>query len=453
MNAISAYVNFKENLSRNIPYYSLLAAQLSGGAEVSATCEHACLSAQSGSSVISRVCEGYQFDIVFSGRLLNKEELYGRLTDSGYHVSRDADGELALFAYIHFGEKSPSLLSGSFSYIIYDSMRRQIFAAVDPYSALPLYWWGGEESYVLSSALGGILSCEKIPAEISLDGVSQLLIPKQHKIGDIFENITRLAPGHFLKLTASGVLKKAYTLPEKTPDEALTDNCGSSCGVIFMGMDGEDLFEAVAEAEEASSRRVSVYTYFPIKVKHSPRIYRLSLDAGSLLSGLEASVTACALPVLSAVDYLLQGILKCADGRSDTLFAVSPDYGEISGLTFPDIGMLHPRVFESVTEGTGIPINTLSLIGYSYGSNIHMPQKSSAYKDYADFSGIRPHLRRILLEIISKDYAPVLAFFRRSALLSLCEGVFKLPLEAECALIAYIIKLNIWFTKYRPRII
>ena len=67
---------------------------------------------------------------------------------------------------------------------------------------------------------------------------------------------------------------------------------------------------------------------------------------------------------------------------------------------------------------------------------------------------LKTTLRRILLDILSKEHAPLFAFFNRSELLRLCEGGFYFDeKESETELIAYLIKLNMWFEIFSPKIV
>ena len=68
MRGISCLLSFKNNLSKNIPYYDLLIRQINGASSGSSPnepwiCEKAVLFADSDGSIITKICEGYQFTI------------------------------------------------------------------------------------------------------------------------------------------------------------------------------------------------------------------------------------------------------------------------------------------------------------------------------------------------------------------------------------------------------
>ena len=69
MNGISCFVNFKENLSKNVPYYKLLISQICEDHKDIWISEDVALGACPKSSIVTKICEGYQFTIAFFGTL------------------------------------------------------------------------------------------------------------------------------------------------------------------------------------------------------------------------------------------------------------------------------------------------------------------------------------------------------------------------------------------------
>ena len=120
MRGISCLLNFKESLTKNPPYYELLARQIcmpeqENSSHSPCILEHTAFCTDSDSSIISRVCEGYQFTVAFSGKLSSWDYQKDELSACGYHFLVHNDAELALLSYIHFGENCADKLSGNFS--------------------------------------------------------------------------------------------------------------------------------------------------------------------------------------------------------------------------------------------------------------------------------------------------------------------------------------------------
>lgn len=470
MSMISCIVNFKENLSKNVPYCNLLLRQINdAGVSHQDTdtrvCEHAALCTSQGGGIVSKICEGYQFVIVFSGTLLDTDAVRQELDGFGYRFTDESDAELALFCYIHFGEKSPLKLFGSFSYIIYDSMRRQVFATADSSASIPLFYASVGDTTVISSHIGGILAHPEARAEISPSGISELLGVPRKISGGIFEGIHMLPSAHILKITDSSLIEKSHVVhsnPKAVPYAASPH--AENVSMVFSGTDADNrLLTVLAEDRAKNSRRITVYSvdFFEPFKEYCVRWQKIPLDKEAVLYGLEKSVIACGIPTLSSSDFLLPIIFKHLCSKDETVFAALTDYGD-KCRNYPALliknDAFHPAVARSVVlpeSEDKIILNSPRLIAQSFGISLSTPVFDSVSAEISMPAAMKTSLRHILLEIISKDSSPILAFFRRPALLRLCEGNFDFSGTelSECELISYIIKLNIWLEQYCPTLI
>lgn len=476
MSMISCIVNFKENLNKNVPYCNLLLGQINdAGVPRQSTdtriCEHAALCISQGGDTVSKICEGYQFVIVFSGILWDTDAVRQELDDFGYRFTDGSDAELALFCYIHFGEKSPLKLFGSFSYIIYDSMRRQVFAAADSSASVPLFYASVGNTTVISSHIGGILAHPEARAEISPVGISELLGVPRKISGGIFEGIHMLPPAHILKITTSAAFEKSYAaqskpcvVPSASPELYAALPHAENVSMIFSGTDADKrLLTLLAENQAKNSRRITVYSvdFSELFKEYCVRWQKIPLDKEAVLYGLEKAVGSCGIPTLSPSDFLLPIIFRHLCSKDEAVFAALTDAGDncrnylqllIKNAAF------HPAVARSVVlpePEHEIILNSSRLIAQSFGISLSTPILGSVSTENSMPAAMKTSLRHILLEIISKDSSPILAFFRRPALLRLCEGNFDLS-DAELSegeLISYIIKLNIWLEQYHPTLI
>lgn len=475
MSMISCIVNFKENLSKSVPYCNLLLGQINGAkSPLQSTdakiCEHAALCISQKGSAVSKICEGYQFVIVFSGILSDTDALRQELDGFGYRFTDGSDAELALFCYIHFGEKSPFKLSGSFSYIIYDSMRRQVFAAVDPLASIPLFYASIGNTTVISSHIDGILTHPEARAEISQIGISELISVPRKISGGIFEGIHMLPPSHILKITGSATLAKSYmqnnpgAAPSTSPEAYDASPHTENVSMIFSGTDADkQLLASLAESQAKNNCRITVYSgeFSELFKEYCVRWQKIPLDKESVLSGLEKTVNACGIPTLSSSDFLLPIIFRHFCDKNETVFAAFPNTCDKCRNYLPLLiknEVFHPAVSRSVVSNEPeheIILNSPRLIAQSFGISLKTPVSGSDSAIVPAPAAMKTSLRRILLEIISKDSSPILAFFRRPALLRLCEGNFDFSGSglSECELISYIIKLNIWLEQYCPTLI
>ncbi len=464
MSVISSVINFEENLSKNLPYCNLLLEKMTGNSRSVKVCEHAAMASLNENMVISRICEGYQFVIAFSGELFNTSPLFEKLSSFGYRFCDQSDAELALFCYIHFGEESPGLLSGNFSYIIYDSMRRQSFAAVDNMASMPLFYTENSAGAVTSSKISSLLSYPGFSAKTTTCGISELLCASGNTTGNVFDKIYAIPPAHSLKITAGGITKKKYSpvsnslSPEEIVEQALL-KCPSKVSVIYTGTEQDrQLLRLLAKR---CSTRITVYSrdFYDIFKEFSVKWQRVPLCEESIFSSLEHIVEMCGIPPLSCDDFVLLNALRRLCDKNELIFtsfsANCENRSYLKILLENDV--LHPALKETLApenSAPGFALNTPQILADGYGIRLSSPfLRQGGALAATDLA--KTQLRHILLSIISRDTSPILAFFKSGALLRLCEGGFDFPDAdlSEAELISYIIKLNIWFEKFRPIIL
>lgn len=472
MNIISYIINFKENL--NIPRCTQLLTQMSDAAEAHASSiridEHTA-AACSDPSVppVSKVCEGYQFSIVFNGELTDTEELKKELSRFGYGFLTDSDAELALNCYIHFGTHCTEKLGGSYSFIIHDSMRRQIFAATDFFASEPLFYCRTENEIIISSGIRALLSYPGITAKVSSSALKELLSVPTHCTGNIFDGINRLPPSHYLIIKGENISEHEYSLPtdRRTADDIIYSRIPKHAGILYCGSAADNLL-----------------IHPESKISHVYPLWHSSFSAHDLNYGLKASVDAHALPLLSDNDFLIPNALKNAD--TPVIISAHPFSDTATAQSNFAHVLIKNNAFHKAVSDTldfqnclTIPHSFLSaapVMCAKAGFKPIMPclshgvYEQSAYIPYlhfkpdADMPEIRRYrteaeqkilqiAKRELLSVISTPDSPVNAFFNRPALLRLCAGKFDFPDISELTLITYILKLNIWFLNYRPMLI
>ena len=78
--------------------------------------------------------------IVFNGEIYNYRHLRGVLQGRGHRFRTASDTEVILNAYEEYGADCVDKLEGMFAFVIYDSRRREIFAARDRIGEKPLFY-------------------------------------------------------------------------------------------------------------------------------------------------------------------------------------------------------------------------------------------------------------------------------------------------------------------------
>lgn len=464
MRGISCLVNFKNNISKNIPYYDLLIRQIGGTQSGNSPwiCEQAILFSE---CTLSKICEGYQFTIAFLGSLSNGDKLKNELSTFGYHFLTDKDAEIALSCYIHFGEKCGEKLDGEFSFVIYDAMRRQVFALTDSDCSSPVFYAKIGDEYVLATSAKGIFAHPDISKKISAQKLLGLLSCENRIPECIIDDVYTLPAGSFLKISKDGIKKDSYTHSVGSPQDDFPSPIKS--GVVLSGTCLDvAILEKLAPVSQKEHTRTSIYAekFSDDFGQFSTKNQHLLVDDGTVLWALETAIASCGFPFMSSYDFLLPMALKRAKGNDETLFFAFPDrYLQKRNYvaTLIKNGAFYGPIEEnmkSYTPNGDILLPYPSMIADFFDVSIKTPNLESIYNEEtlspAVSQRVKTALRHILLDIISKEHSPIIAFFKRSALLRLCEGGFTFgEAESESPLIAYLIKLNMWFEMNQTRII
>ena len=139
-----------------------------------------------------------RFTIIFNGEIFN----FIKLKESHFPGKNDwhshSDTEVLLHLFIKLKEKCLPLLSGFFALAIHDKVSDELFLARDRYGKKPLQIYKNEDFFAFASELKALLEYE-IPRKLNHTSLFQFLqlnyIPQPQSI---FENISKLQPGHFM---------------------------------------------------------------------------------------------------------------------------------------------------------------------------------------------------------------------------------------------------------------
>ena len=96
-----------------------------------------------------------RFLIVFNGEIYNYLELREELS-SFYKFKTKCDTEVLLAAFIKWGSGCLNRLVGMFSFAIWDSQTKSLFAARDRYGVKPFHYSISEDKFIFSSEMLGI---------------------------------------------------------------------------------------------------------------------------------------------------------------------------------------------------------------------------------------------------------------------------------------------------------
>jgi asparagine synthase (glutamine-hydrolysing) len=141
-----------------------------------------------------------RYTIIFNGEFFNFKEHRKFVVDKGYALKSTSDTEVLLYLYIIEGEKCLQRLNGFFALAVYDKQEQTVFIARDRMGVKPLLMYADDDRLLFASEMKALLSMG-IPKELDMVSLYTYLqlnyIPGPHSI---FKNVSKLEPGHFLKL-------------------------------------------------------------------------------------------------------------------------------------------------------------------------------------------------------------------------------------------------------------
>ncbi len=155
--------------------------------------------------------ESRRYCLVMDGRVDNREELASALAPAGLRLRDDTDAEIALKAYIAFGEDCPGRIIGDFALVIYDARERRLFCARDAIGVKPFYYWTDGRTFLCASELQQLFQhpdVKKVPNE---GMVAEYLSAQITSLEEtLYAGIMRLAPAHVMIVTDRGVVRRRY---------------------------------------------------------------------------------------------------------------------------------------------------------------------------------------------------------------------------------------------------
>lgn len=151
---------------------------------------------------------------IFNGEIYNFIELREQLQKKGHTFKTTSDTEVIVHLYEEKGEEVFTYLNGMFAIVLYDSKKKMLLAARDRIGEKPLVYFDSDRLFLCASELKALLKDPNIPRRIDPAAVEAYLrllyIPAPLSI---FQDIKKLPPAHYLKVTQKGTTQHQYWNP------------------------------------------------------------------------------------------------------------------------------------------------------------------------------------------------------------------------------------------------
>lgn len=142
-----------------------------------------------------------RYILVFNGEIYNYLELKQALKHD-YDFKTVSDTEVLLAAFIAYGKDCLKMFNGMFSFAIWDTLKKELFAARDRFGIKPFYYFKSKDVFVFSSEVKAIhnTGVNRKPSEMVWSNYfanGSYGLPNE----TFWEGINQLQAGHYLELS------------------------------------------------------------------------------------------------------------------------------------------------------------------------------------------------------------------------------------------------------------
>ncbi|MCH4821574.1 asparagine synthase (glutamine-hydrolyzing) [Gramella lutea] len=156
-----------------------------------------------------------RYHLSFNGEIYNYKELKSEI-GTKYSFRTNSDTEVLLAAFIIYGKDCLNKLNGMFSFAIWDSLDKKMFAARDRFGVKPFYYHKGSSKFVFASEIKAIRTVK--PADPNKRVWANYFCFGSNGLPweTFFEGIEQLPAGHFIEYIEGQLsIRKWYDFPDR----------------------------------------------------------------------------------------------------------------------------------------------------------------------------------------------------------------------------------------------
>jgi asparagine synthase (glutamine-hydrolysing) len=137
--------------------------------------------------------------LVANGEIYNYVGLRKDLEARGHQFLTGSDCEVILHLYREYGEDCLSYLRGMYAFALWDTQKRQLFAARDHLGQKPFFYVDDRNCFAFGSEIKALLAMDPTLRELNLEALDQYLALRLiASPRSMFKRIHKLPPGHAL---------------------------------------------------------------------------------------------------------------------------------------------------------------------------------------------------------------------------------------------------------------
>ncbi len=136
--------------------------------------------------------------LVFNGEIYNYREIRAELVRAGHTFATNTDSEVLIHGYEQYGTKLLGKLRGMFSFVIWDTKKRELFGARDYFGIKPMYYAGMGGTFMFGSEIKSFLEHPDFKKELNEAALENYLTFQYSPTSEtFFKNVYKLMPAHY----------------------------------------------------------------------------------------------------------------------------------------------------------------------------------------------------------------------------------------------------------------
>jgi asparagine synthase (glutamine-hydrolysing) len=146
--------------------------------------------------------------ISFNGEIYNYRELREELSRRGRRFSTQSDTEVLIESFAEFGDAVYEKLEGMYAFAVFDSTRRHLTLARDPFGEKPLYYTSQDGAIAFASELGALHAVPWFDPDVRIEAIAgYLALQYVQSPATIYRDTFKVDPGAWLDVDEDGRLR------------------------------------------------------------------------------------------------------------------------------------------------------------------------------------------------------------------------------------------------------
>ncbi len=159
--------------------------------------------------------------LLFNGEIYNYRSIREALIKAGHKFKTNTDSEVLLHGYEEYGEKLLNKLRGMFAFVIWDTIKKELFGARDFFGIKPMYYAEMNGTFMFGSEIKAFLVHPDFKKELNTTALENYLTFQYSPTAEtFFKGVYKLLPAHYFKYSSGRLEIKRYWDVKFDPDEA-----------------------------------------------------------------------------------------------------------------------------------------------------------------------------------------------------------------------------------------